>query len=244
MLTRISFWGSLVLGIGLFYVFLVWQFPYADVRRAIVEGLEGSFPAKVTLSRVSFSFPAGVRLEGIRGSSEEFSFQAPDLVLHPDILRLQTGAAEMEIRDAGSASRIRGRFAQTKNGNRLDLTVKQAEIRASSQKDFSFTLKVSGETSLDWKGEDWESGSGRIWAMLERGNIQGAGESGAPAPLALFDNVKFEAEVKNGIIQVKRFEAGGRDNRFALPAGLQFPLKGGLPAEVGLFLQIPPPKAQ
>ncbi len=82
---------------------------------------------------------------------------------------------------------------------------------------------------------------GQLWALLERGEIQGNAASRIPLPLTLFDPARGEVQFKDGIARVKRLEASGKDTTFALPQPLQIPLKGGgLPPELFLLFQMTP----
>ena len=84
-------------------------------------------------------------------------------------------------------------------------------------------------------------GNGQGWALLQRSEIRGTQISQAPLPLTLFDTLRGEVQLQDGILKVKRLEASGKETRFSLPKDFQFPLKGGgVPPELGLFLKVPP----
>ena len=232
--------GSLILGLVLFYLFFLWQFPYAQVRKAMVQAFEETVPLTLSIGQVGPSFPANLRVENIRVSSDSLSFRVPDLTLHSNLLSFFTGKTHLAIRDSNNSSRLEGRFRQEKNKNRLNLQLNQMEVKTQSSKEFSFLVKLSGEASFQWEGQDWEKGNGQAWALLERSEIQGAQTSQAHPLLTLFDTLRTEVQLKEGIIQVKRLEASGKDTRFSLPKDLQFPIKGGIPPDLGILFQLPP----
>ena len=123
--------------------------------------------------------------------------------------------------------------------NRLNMGLNQMEIQTSSSKEFSLGIKLSGEATLQWEGEDWEKGNGQAWALVERTESRGAQISQAPLLLTLFDTLRAEIQLKDGILRVKRLEASGKDTRVSLPQDLQFSLKGGLPPNLGFIFQVP-----
>jgi type II secretion system protein N len=240
MKIRPPFLGSFILGLVLFYLFFLWQFPYAQVRKAMVQAFEETVPLTLSIGQVGPSFPANLRVENIRVSSDSLSFRVPDLTLHFSLLSFLTGKTHLAIRDSKNSSRLEGRFRQEKNKNRLNLQLNQMEVKTQSSEEFSFLLKLSGEASFQWEGENWEKGNGQAWALLERSEIQGTQISQAHPLLALFDTLRAELQLKEGIIQVKRLEASGKDTRFSLPKDLQFPIKGGIPPDLGILFQLPP----
>ncbi len=238
MVRRVSFWGSIVLGGILFYLFLLWQFPYEEVRRAIIQRAGDSSPVAVAIERVRPSFPAGLRIEKIKVSGSDLALQIPELILEPRVFSFLQGKADLSLEEARPSPRVRGSFTQEGEGNRLTLRLNQADLQASSPKDFSFGMKLSGEMDFRWKGEKWEMGNGQVWALLERGEIRGTQAGQAPFPLSLFETIKFEAQVKDGAVRVKRLEAAGKNIRFTLPKEMQFSLAGGAPPDWGSLFQM------
>lgn len=242
MKIRLPFLGYFIFGLFLFYLFLLWQFPYTQMKRAMAQAFEESVPLTLSIGQVAPSFPAGLCLENIRISSDSLSFRVPDLTLSPGLLSLLKGKTDLAIGDSKKFSRVQGRFQQEKTQNHLNLRLNQTEVQASSPKGFSFVLKLSGEVSMQWEGEDLEKGNGQVWALLERSEVQGAQVSGAPLLLTLFNTLRAEGQFKEGIIRVKRLEASGKDTSFSLPNDLQLPIKGGIPPDWGILFQLPPPK--
>ncbi len=242
MKIRLPFLRYFIFGLFLFYLFFLWQFPYTQLKRATVQAFEETLPLTLSIGRVGPSFPANLCLENIRVQSDSLSFRVPDLILSPSHLSFLLGKIDLAIGDSENPSRLQARFQQEKNKNHLNLRLNQAEVPASSPKEFSFLLKLSGEGSMQWDGEELEKGNGRAWALLERSEIQGSQISQAPILLTLFETLRAEVQIKEGIVRLRRLEAWGKDTSFSLPRDLQFPIKGGLPSDWGIFFQLPPPK--
>jgi type II secretion system protein N len=242
MRTRLPFLGFLILGLVLFYLFFLWQFPYAQLKNKMVQAFEGTTPLTLSIGRVGPSFPAGLEIQNIRISSDSLSVHVPDLIFHPGILSFFLGKTEWTVEGAGRLSRARigGRFQEQKNQYRLNVRLNQVEVQASSPRGFSFSLKLSGEANLQWEGENWEGGKGQAWALLERSAVQGDQPSQAPLPLLLFDTLRTEVQLQDGIVRVGRLEASGKDRRFSLPKDFQFSLKGGFPSNGGIFIPLFP----
>ena len=83
MKIRPPFLGSFILGLVLFYLFFLWQFPYAQVRKAMVQAFEETVPLTLSIGQVGPSFPANLLIENIRVSSDSLSFRVPDLTPIP-----------------------------------------------------------------------------------------------------------------------------------------------------------------
>ena len=243
MRIRLPFLGYFIFGLFLFYLFLLWQFPSTQTKRAMVEAFEETFPLTLSIGQVRPSFPVSLRLENIRISSASLSFQVPDLILTPHLHGFLIGETDLAIGDSKNSSRLLARFRQEKRKNYLSLRLNQAEIQASSpKKGFSFLLRLSGEGSMQWEGEDVEKGNGQVWALLERSEVQGAQISEAPLLLTLFHTLRTEGQLKEGIIRVKRLEASGKETRFSLPKDFQFPIRGGNPLDWASLFHLPSQK--
>ncbi len=237
MKIRLPFWGSLALGVVLFYVFLFWRFPYEGLSRSIIQNFEERFPLTLSVGRVGPSFPVGLRIEDIRFSSDSLSFAVPNLEIAPYLPGFFPGGSEWLVREAGHPSRIEGRIRRERDEWRLDLRLNEAEVQAASPGEFSFSLNLSGEISFQCRGEDWEKGTGQTWVLVKRGEVQGNRVSRAPIPVTLFDTVRAEIRLKDKIVRLKRLEASGKETKFSLPPGLEFPVKGGIPADLAVFLR-------
>lgn len=239
MVKHFSFWGSIVLGGILFYLFLLWQFPYGEIKRTIIQTVGDSSPLTLAIDRVGPYFPVGLRIEKISVSGGDLALRVPDLILEPRVFSFLLGKTDLRLEEAKPSPRVQGSFRQEGDGNRLILRLNQAELQASSPKDFSFGIKLSGEMDFRWDGEKWETGNGQVWALLERSEIRGTQAGQAPFPLALFETIKFEAQLKDRAVRVKRLEATGKSVRFTLPKEVQFSLAGGAPPDWGSLFQMP-----
>ena len=230
--------GYLVGGLAFFYAFFLWQFPYDRVKGAAIQSFEETLPLNLSIGRVGPSFPFRLRFEDIRIESGLLSFQIPDLTLRPVLLSLFLGRMEVTLKGSKNPERFRAEFEQEKSLGRVKIWLHGVEIQASSPKEFSCLMKGSGEASLQWPGENWEKISGQAWALLERGEIPGGQNAQIPLPLTLFDTMRAEAQVKEGVLRLKRLELSGKDLKASLPKEVQFPLKGGsLPPDLGLVFQ-------
>ena len=227
-------------GVLFFYAFFLWQFPYDRLKNAWVQSFEEALPLSLSIGRLAPVLPWGLRLEDVRVGTDSLSFRLPDLVLRPDLPAFLAGKTGLGLQDAGSSARLAGNFRREKNKNGFSLRLNKEEVQAFVGKETSFRVRLSGEGAFEWEGEDWAKGKGQLWALLERGEFQGSPGARIPLPLKLFDSVRGEVQLKEGMAGVKRLEASGKENRFTLPQPIQIPLKGGgLPPELIFFLQKP-----
>jgi len=230
--------GYLLFGFSLFYAFFLWQFPYDQVRRVIIQGFEETLPMKLSIGRVGPSFPSNIAVENISIDSGSVLLQVPDMSLHPNLLGFFWGKAGFNLEGPGKSPGLLGEFQSQKNQNRLKIRLNNMVIKASAGKETSLQMKLSGEASFDWRGEDFEKGTGLGWALLERGEIRGAQNSQLPAALALFDRIRAEVQLKEGMLRVKRLEVSGKDFNGSFQGDFPFPGKGkGDFPDLGLFLQ-------
>jgi len=232
--------GYLLFGFSLFYVFFLWQFPYDQVRRVIIQGFEETFPMKLSIGRVGPSFPSNIAVENIAIDSGSVLFQLPDMNLHPNLLGFFWGKTGFNLEGPGKSPGLQGEFQSQKNQNRVKIRLNNMVIKASAPKETSFQMKLSGEASFDWRGEDFERGTGLGWALLERGEIRNPQNSQLPAALALFDRIRAEVQLKGGMLRVKRLEVSGKDFNGSFQGDFPFPgkEKGDFP-DLSLFLQPP-----
>ena len=229
--------GYFLAGVFFFYAFFLWQFPYDGLKSAWIQRFEEGLPLRLGIGRLAPALPWGLRVEDIRVGTDSFVLLLPDLKVYPDLASLLARKTRLGVQEAGSAARLAGKFRRVGNQNDFDLRLNKAEVRALAGKESSFRVKLSGEGSFRWTGESWETGSGAVWALLERGEFQGnAGE--VPIPVKLFDSVRAEVQIQEGMARVKRLEASGKETRFTLPRPIQIPLRGGgIPPELILFLK-------
>ncbi len=230
--------GYLLFGFSLFYAFFLWQFPYDHIRKAIIQGFEESFPMKLSIGKVGPSLPSNIAVENISIDSGSLLFQVPDVSLHPNLLGFFWGKTGFNLEGPGKSQGLHGEFQSQKNQNRVTIRLNNLVIKASAAKETSFQMKLSGEATFDWMGEDFEKGNGLGWALLERGEIRGAQNSQLPPALALFDRIRAEVQLKEGTLRVKRLEVSGKDFNGSFQGDFPFPGKGkGDFPDLGLFLQ-------
>jgi type II secretion system protein N len=230
--------GYVLFGFSLFYAFFLWQFPYDQVRRVIIQGFEETFPMKLSIGRVGPSFPSNIAAEDISVDSGSVRFQVPDMSLHPNLLGFFWGKTGFNLEGPGKSPGLHGEFQSQKNQNRVKILLNNMVIKASAGKETSFQMKLSGEVSFDWRGEDFEKGTGLGWALLERGDILGAQNPQLPAALALFNRIRAEVQLKEGMLRVKRLEVSGKDFNGSFQGDFPFPGKGkGDFPDLSLLLQ-------
>ncbi len=228
------------LGGFFFYIFFLWQFPYERLKKILIQSFEESVPVSLSIGRITPSLLLDVGVKNIRVGRNGFSLQLPDLIVHPDLVEIILGNPSFAFSDGENSSRLTGKFQQGKNRNRLNLRLNKLEIQASIGKGPSLRIKTSGEASFQWEGKDLDRGRGELWGLLERGELQRSAASQIPLPLILFDTLRVEAQVQDGMVRVKRLEASGKETRFSLPQPIQVPLKGrGLPPNLAHLFQLP-----
>jgi len=232
--------GYFLLGGFFFCIFFLGQFPYERLKEGWIQSFEESVPLSLSIGRIAPSFPLNLGVEKIRVGRDDFSLQLPDLIVHPNLVEILLGNPSFEFSDGENSSRLTGKFQQRMKQNRLNLRLNKLEIQASIGKGQPLRIKASGEASFQWEGEDLDRGRGQLWSLLEREEFQGIAASKFPLPLTLFDTLRAEVQIQDGIARVKRLEASGKEARFSLPQPIQVPLKGGgLPPELVLLLQLP-----
>jgi len=235
--------GYLIVSLLLLYSFFLWQFPYFQIKETIVQGFEEAIPLKLSIGRVGPSFPANLLIENIRIDSGSLLFQIPDMRLHPNLLSFFWGEMGFKLEDLRDSQRLRGEFqpAKKEKQGRMKIWLNNLVIKTSTREDFSFQLKLSGEATLKWVGEDYEKGNGQAWALLERGQMGGVEVTQLPLPLALFDKIRADIQLKEGVLRVKRLEVSGKDLKGSFQGDFPFPGKGkGDFPDWGLLL--PPPQ--
>ena len=126
MKIRPPFLGSFVLGLALFYLFFLWQFPNDQMKKAMVQAFEELVPLNLSIGQVGTSFPANLRIENIRVSSDSLSFRVQGLTLHSNLLSLLFGKIHLAVRDLNNSSRLEIGYRQEKNKNQLNLQLNQA----------------------------------------------------------------------------------------------------------------------
>jgi hypothetical protein len=97
--------GYVIVSLLLFYSFFLWQFPYFQIKETIVQGFEEAVPLKLSIGKVSLSFPANLLIENIRIDSGSLLFQIPDMRLHPNLLSFFWGETGFRLEDLGDSQR-------------------------------------------------------------------------------------------------------------------------------------------
>jgi type II secretion system protein N len=230
--------GYSIFSLALFYFFFLWQFPYDQLKKAIIQRFEEAVPLTLSIARMEPSFPHKLRIENIHIDSGSLLFQIPDLSLHPNLLGFFWRKGGFTLQDSANSPRLRGEFRMEKNQRRVKIQLNHLEIKTSAQKEISFQMKLSGEAMFEWVGEDFAKGNGQAWVLLGRGEIRAAQDARLPLPLALFDTIRAEITLREGILRVKRLEACGKDLKRCFQGDFQFPGKGKADfPDLGIFLQ-------
>lgn len=236
-----SIMGYVLLGGFFFCVFFLWQFPYDRLKNNLIQIFEESLPLSLSIARIAPSLPMNMRFENIRVGWEGFALHLPDLIVHPRLVETLLGTPAFEFHDGKNSPRMEGTFQREKRGNKLNLRLNKMEIRTAFGNGETLRIQASGEASFQWEGEDLERGRGQLWGLLEREALQARAVSQIPLPLTLFDTLRIEVQIQEGVARVRRLEASGKQARFSLPRPIQVPLKGGaLPAELLSLLPMAP----
>jgi len=228
--------GYLLFSLLLFYFFFLWQFPYHQVKKAIIQGFEEAVPLGLSIGRIRPSFPSNLLIENVRIESGSLIFQVPDMSLHPTLPGFFWGKTRFKLADLGNPQRLGGEFQSEKDQHIIKIRLHNLEMKASSQKEISFPMKLSGEAMFQWVGDDFEKGDGQAWALLERGEIRGAQDSPLPLPLSLFDKIQAEIQLKEGVLRIKRLEVSGKEMKRSFQGDFQLSERSGFP-DLGIFLQ-------
>ena len=230
--------GYFIFGLSLFYFFFLWQFPYDQLKKAIIQRFEETIPLKLSIIRMGPSFPYNLLMENIRIDSGSLLFQVPDVSLHPNLTGFFWGKRSFNLQDLATPPRLRGEFRMEKNRSGVKILLNNLEIKASAPKETSFQMKLSGEATFQWVGEDLQKGNGQAWALLQRGEIGEAQNAQLPLSLALFDTIRAEIKLQDGLLQVKRLEVSGKDLKGSFQGDFPFPGQGrGDFPDLGLLLQ-------
>src|SRR4030043_541834 len=223
--------GYILFSAALFYLFFLGQFPYERVKKNIVQSFEDAFPFRLSIGRVGPYFPVNLLIEDIRIASAAANFQLPDMDIHPNLPGFIFGKTGFSLKDAKSLQRPHGEFQQEKTQGKMKIRLNHLVVKAFSPKGYSFPLKLSGEATLKWTGEETEKGNGQAWVWLEKGEITGAQDSELLFPWSLFDTLRAEIQMQEGDLRLKRLEVVGKDLKgtfqgdFSL-SGIE---KGGFP---------------
>jgi len=232
--------GYFLFALSLFYMFFLWQFPYEGLRRAIILSFEENLPVNLLIQEAKPSLPLNLILEKIRMETGPLSVTLPDVKVDPDWLGLLSGQTRFAFTDPGNSDQFRGTYGVANQQGDLRLQAKELEIHASSGKQFSLRVSLSGEARLQWVGEDYARGQGQIWFSLRKIGMEAAPGDPLWPFLNLIDRLRAEIEVREGIYHLKRLDVEGKNlNRsFQGDFIISRKEKGALP-DLSMLLQLP-----
>ncbi len=234
--------GYILFAFSLFYLFFLWQFPYEGVKKAIIQSFAETLPLNLSIERVGPSFPLQLHLEKINVRSNTLLLQIPDLTVQPNFINFVLGKTAIYVKDLLTSQRLQCEFVAENNQNRLKIRLNNLEIKAFLTSEFSMPVKLSGEATLQWVGENFEKLNGQAWALLQRGEIQGIPNPRLPFPLALLETVRAEIQIQEGNLRVKRLVGSGKDLKGIVLKDFQIPLSGlekGAFPDLSLLFQLP-----
>ena len=216
--------GYILFAFSLFYFFFLWQFPYEGIKKAIIQSVAETLPLNLSIGTVGPSFPLQLRLEKINLRSNSVSLQIPDLAVQPNVINFVLGKTGIYVKDLMTSQRLQCEFVAENNRNRIKIRLNNLEIKAFLNSEFSMPVKLSGEATLQWAGENWGKMNGQAWALLKREGPQGNTNPQLPFPLSLFETLRAEIQIQEGILRVKRLVASGKDAKEFVLKDIQFPL--------------------
>jgi len=216
--------GYILFAISLFYLFFLWQFPYEEVRKAIIQSVAETLPLNLSIGKVGPSFPLQLRLEKINIRSSFLSLQIPDLTVQPNPINFLLGKITIYVKDLSPSQRLQTEFVAEKSGNRIKFRLNNLEIKTFLADGSFMPVKLSGEATMQWVGENWGKSNGQAWALLKRESPQGNTKPQLPFPWTLFDTIRAEMQIQEGILRVKRLVASGKDAKEIALKDIQLPL--------------------
>ncbi len=202
----------------------MWQFPHEQVKKAIIQSVTGTLPLNFSIGKVGPSFPLQLRLEKIDIRSSSLSLQVPDLTVQPNPISFLLGKMTIYVKDLSPSQRLQTEFVAEKNGNRIKIRLNNLEIKTILADGSLMPVKLSGEATMQWVGENWGRSNGQAWALLKREGAQTNANPQLPFPWNLFDTVRAEMQIQEGILRVKRLTASGKDAKEFALKDIQLPL--------------------
>ncbi len=238
--------GYSFLGIILFYIFLLVQFPYEVIKEELTRNLANLNLGKFKIGKVSPSFPLALSLQNITWSSENLGVQIPDLMASLNIIKTIIGYADIEIKDLEDTRRLQARYyLATKEGS-LRIRLDKAKVEADYKNDYSFNISLSGDLKLQWVGENYEKIDGEFWTIMERGEIEVRKEGSVPLFLMAYNKIRAEGQVKEGNFWAKRLVIAGKEGKEIVLSDLNLTnLLKGAGSNLGTLLKVvsfTPPK--
>jgi type II secretion system protein N len=235
--------GYTLFALLLFYLFFLYQFPYEGVKKAIIQSVAATLPIDLSIEKLRPSFPWQLHLEKINIRSGTFLIQIPDLRINPNPINFILGKTNFYVTDWPLSQRLQGEFLVEKNQNHIKIQLNNLEIKAYGPEQFSFAMKLSGETTLQWVGENFGQLKGQAWVLLQKGEMKEISNLPLPLLLTSFETVRAEIQIQEGILGVKRLVASGKDMKEIVLKDIHLPIsileKGEFP-DLSLFSQLPP----
>src|SRR4030043_1904019 len=149
-----AIFGYTLLAFSFFYFFFVWQFPYEGVKKAIIQSVAETLPLNLSIGKLGPSFPLRLRLEKINIRSNTLLLQIPDLTVQPNFINFVLGKTAIYVKDLLTSQRLQCEFVAENNQNRMKIRLNNLEIKAFLTSEFSMPVKLSGEATLQWAGEN------------------------------------------------------------------------------------------
>lgn len=206
--------GYSILALLLFYLFLLFQFPYEAINENLARNFSQLNMGILKIGKVSPSFPFDFSLQNITWNAESLGIQIPDLLMGIDLIKTFLGNTDIEIKDLRNAQRLRGRYYQKIKEGSLRMRLDNAELKMGYKNEFSLTTIISGEVNLRWAGENYEKINGELWVLLQRREIEAKGEEvNIPLFLRIYDRLKAEVQIQDGKLWAKRLDISGKESK-------------------------------
>jgi type II secretion system protein N len=216
-------WGAYCLYAVLLAGFLIWRsFPL----EALKERLEASFgymvPAQLTIKSARLTLPWNVALEGVRvegvGDAKGMTyFSAEGLLLKPSITSFIKGKPSLGYEISSGTGRIEGTL-KLPSGKRkevvLDARVNGLQLTRGSVLKRLAGLELSGAMGGDLEvrtADSLSGGQGKVKLEVRNGKLSGFDSDTMPIPAVKFKEFKFEGDLGNGKLTVRRAEISGGD---------------------------------
>ncbi len=213
--------GYAAFTLAVFVVCLLYGLPHELIaRRAIAEATRG-IPIRISFETVSFSFPNGYFLEGVRIADEA----DPARSVHLDELAVSTPLLGILLGRVDSAD-----FEGTLYGGALDgtarsspgavstrLTIEDVSLAPLSRRFLPPPGSVAGTASLELDlsgdGRRTQTSDGAIELRASNVRLEGIVAQGFTVPDLRFPEVRLDATLDAGRLQVGTFEAAGDELR-------------------------------
>ena len=232
--------GYLIIFFFLCYFFFLWQFPFDRLKSSIIDTFPSSSPVKLMVGEIKPRVPFTLLIEKNHIQSDFVTIQIPDIHLALNLFNFLVGRVGFSIENSGSISTLQAKYQQERNLAKIEVWLKKLGIKALFPDGSSVTAEVSGEGVLQWNGKDYLNGDGQGWLLIHRGELIRRQISSLPFPLAIFDKMEAEFQLKQGVLFVRRIEMTGATQQKIAQQNLQIPLKGGGQIlNLGTFFQVP-----